>query len=247
MILHALLTVAVACSSLKMNDDIGKILENIESVDIKSITATVSYTRSDPILDRKETRTGKLLFRKEADNKQEVALLFDSLIIGQRREKTRKHFIFSGRWMAEIDHENKQFIKRELVSPEEKSVDPLELGNGLMPLPIGQSKESVLKKFTVTAIPLPAAGPLSRLQDPVVGLHLVPKGGSDWEYIDLFYDPDTWLPVAVQTMETDGTQRISRLTNLELNVLSAEEIKLMNIETPDPKEWSVDIQPLKSD
>ena len=126
-----------------MDEYIERTLDKIEAVEIESMTATVSYIRTDPILDRKEIRTGKVLFRQGSDNTREAAILFDSLIIGQRREKIQKHYIFSGRWMAEIDHENKQFIKRELVSPDEKEIDPFELGSGPVPLPIGQTKESL--------------------------------------------------------------------------------------------------------
>ena len=225
-----------------MDEYIERTLDKIEAVEIESMTATVSYTRTDPILDRKEIRTGKVLFRQGSDNTREAAILFDSLIIGQRREKIQKHYIFSGRWMAEIDHENKQFIKRELVSPDEKEIDPFELGSGPVPLPIGQTKESVLEQFKVTMVDLPTVGPLSHVHVSSVGLHLVPKEESDWEYIDLFYDPETWLPVAVRTMETDGTKRVSRLTHMQLNMLSEEEAKLLSIETPDPTEWSIDFQ-----
>jgi hypothetical protein len=230
-----------------MDEFVEKTLDKIEAVEIESMTATVSYTRTDPILDRKEIRTGKVLFRQGSDNTREAAILFDSLIIGQRREKIQKHYIFSGRWMAEIDHENKQFIKRELVSPDQKEVDPFELGSGPIPLPIGQSKESVLEQFKVTKTSRPDEGPLSKLDQWVIGLHLEPKGESDWEYIDLFYNTETWLPVAVRTMETDGTKRVSRLTNVKLNTLSEEEVKLLSIETPDPTEWSIDIQPWQGD
>jgi hypothetical protein len=244
LIFHCLLLAVIACSPFNKDEYIGRTLDKIEAVEIESMTATISYIRTDPILDRKEIRTGKVLFRQGSDNTREAAILFDSLIIGQRREKIQKHYIFSGRWMAEIDHENKQFIKRELVSPDEKEVDPFELGSGPIPLPIGQSKESVLKQFDVTTVDLPTEGPLSHVHVSSVGLHLVPKRENDWEYIDLFYDPTTWMPVAVRTMETDGTKRVSRLTHVQLNTLSEEDAKLLSIETPDSTEWSIDIQPL---
>ena len=145
-------------------------LENIEQVQVTSLTADVSYIRTDPILDRREIRTGKLIFRR-VDGEREAAILFDTLIIGQRRETKQKHYIFSGRWMAEVDHDKKQFIKRELVAPNEKEIDPFELGSGPIPLPIGQSKESVLEKFEVTLAKRPTQGLLSKLDDNVVGLH----------------------------------------------------------------------------
>jgi len=223
------------------------ILDNVEHAEISSVTATVSYTRTDPILERREIRTGKILFRTQEGKKREAAILFDTLIIGRRREEIQKHYIFSGRWMAEIDHERKQFIKRELVSPSEEAIDPFELGNGPIPLPIGQKKEAVLSKFDVKRIGRPSEGSLSKLDETVVGLHLTPKGTSDWESIDLFYDPSTWLPVGVQTIEVDGTKRVSRLTNIQLNALSKEDAKLLSIETPDPKEWSIDIRPWSTD
>lgn len=218
-------------------------LQNIEKVQTNSLTADVSYVRTDPILDRREIRTGKLLFRK-VDAKREAAILFDTLIIGRRKETRLKHYIFSGRWMVEINHDKKQFIKRELVAPNEQEIDPFELGSGPIPLPIGQSKESVLKKYDVTLIEKPAEGHLSKLPDAVVGLHLEPKIDDEWKYINLFYDPNTWLPVGVETLELDGTNRVSRLTNLLVDTLTEENAALLNIETPDPKVWSIDIQVL---
>jgi hypothetical protein len=224
---------------------VDEILENVEHADVSSVTATISYTRTDPILERREIRTGKIIFRTSDGKKREAAILFDTLIIGRRREEKQKYYIFSGRWMAEVDYENKQFIKRELVAPGQKGIDPFELGNGPIPLPIGQTRESVLSKFTVAKVSRPEEGPLAKLDDNVVGLHLVPKIKDEWESIDLFYNPETWLPIGVRTIEIDGTKRVSRLTNVQLNALSDEDAQLLNIATPDPKEWSVDIRPLQ--
>lgn len=222
---------------------VEEILDNVEKADVSSVSATITYIRIDPILERREIRTGKVLFRTSEGKKREAAILFDTLIIGRRREEKQKHYIFSGRWMAEIDYENKQFIKRELVAPESEDIDPFELGRGPIPLPIGQTKESIRSKFEVTKIAKPDEGPLSKLSDAVVGVHLVPKTENDWESIDLFYDPTTWLPIGVQTVETDGTTRISRLTDLTLNEFGEEDKQLLNIDTPDPKEWSIDVRP----
>ena len=238
-VLIATLTSCLSTPTLSVDE----ILDHVEKADVSSVTALVSYSRTDPILDRRELRTGKIIFRTQEGKKREVAILFDTLIIGRRREAKQKNYVFSGRWMAEIDYENKQFIKRELVAPGEKEIDPFELGSGPIPLPIGQKKESVLSKFTVEKTDKPSEGPLSKLDDDVVGLHLIPKTKDTWDSVELFYDPKTWLPVGVRTTEIDGTKRVSRLTNIQLNKLSDEEVKLLSIETPDPKEWSIDIRP----
>ncbi len=241
-LLGILLTLVASCFP-EHEQSVGEILDNIETAEVDTLTATVSYLKTDPILGRNEIRTGRLLFRKNKTDKREAAILFDTLIIGRRKEEKLKHYIFSGRWMAEVDHENKQFIKRELVAPGEKDVDPFELGSGPIPLPIGQTKESVLSKFTVERVAKPLDGPLSKLSDDVIGLHLVPKNKEEWEYIDLFYDPANWLPVGVSTVEVDGTKRISRLSKMQVDVLTASDAALLSIETPDPKTWSIDIRP----
>jgi hypothetical protein len=235
---------AVVTSCIPTSDlSVEEILENIEAAKVSSLTAEVVYVRKDPILDRREIRTGKLLYRESDTKKKEVAILFDTLTIGRRREEKIKHYIFSGRWMAEVDHDKKQFIKRELVAPGEKDINPFELGSGPIPLPIGQTKESILAKFDVTRIQKPTQGLLAALPDEVVGLHLLPKDDDEWESIDLFYNPKTWLPVGVSTIETDGTQRVSRLSQMQLNSLSPEDEVLLSIKTPDPQEWSIDIRP----
>ncbi len=222
---------------------IEEILDHVEQADITSISANISYMKIDPILDRRELRTGKILFQLDADKKRKAAILFDTRIIGRRKEQEQKHYIFSGRFMAEIDRENKQFIKRELVPPNSESVDPFELGNGPIPLPIAQKKEIVLSKFDVEKIEKPIDGLLSKLDAAVLGLRLVPKKGDDLESIDLYYDPINWIPIGVQTIEQDGTKRLSKLTDVKLNVLCDQEIALINMETPDPKEWSIDVRP----
>ena len=145
--------------------------------------------------------------------------------------------------MVEVDHDKKQFIKRELVAPDE--VVNLVIGSVPIFLALGQSKESVLEKFEVTLAKKPGEGPLSKLDDNVVGLHLLPIAKDEWEYINLYYDSETWLPVGVESVEMDGTKRVSLLSNLLVDELSDANAALLNIETPDPKIWSIDVQVLR--
>ena len=79
----ALLSSCFAASEQSVED----ILDNIESAEVTSLTANVVYTRTDPILDRREIRTGRVLFRKVDGQRKEAAILFDTLIIGRRKEE----------------------------------------------------------------------------------------------------------------------------------------------------------------
>ncbi len=219
------------------------VLEQVEKVSVPAASADITYIKIDPVLERKEIRTGTLVYRACVGHK-DAAIAFDTLIIGRRKETRNKRYVFSGRWFVEVDPERKQFIKRELVSPESaKSLDPFALGNGPVPLPIEQTKDSVLKEFDVSRTALPDEGLLSKLDESVVGIQLTPKHKSEWKTIDLFYDSDTWFPVGVQTIESDGTIRQSKLTNVALTELSDVQKAQLDIETPDPKDWSIDIQP----
>ena len=220
-----------------------QVLEKVEQVSITSATADITYVKIDPVLERREIRLGALVYRS-CIGRKDAAIAFDTLIIGRRKETRAKRYVFSGRWFVEINPEQKQFIKRELISPDStKSLDPFALGNGPVPLPIEQSKESVLKEFEVAIIVKPSEGMLSKLDEGVVGIQLTPKSNSDWVTIDLFYDPNTWFPVGVQTLEKDGTIRQSWLENVTLSELTDVQQAQLDIATPDPKEWSIDIQP----
>ena len=225
---------------------IEEVLDQIEKVSIAPIKTDVVYIKIDPILKREEIRSGKLIFRMDGD-KKEVAIVFDTLLIGQRKETKKKHYIFSGRWFVEIDPEKKQFIKRELTSPNDATaINPFDLGAGPIPLPIGQKKESVLSKFNVQFTSRPTSGLLSTLKEPFIALELIPQAESDWETIYLFYNPVTWLPVGVSTIETDGTKRMSLLSNMS-DSLAEIDLALLEIETPNSADWSIDIQPFVPD
>ncbi|MCZ6612201.1 MAG: hypothetical protein O6941_06170, partial [Planctomycetota bacterium] len=161
-----------------------------------------------------------------------------------RREDRRTHFIFAGSWFVEIDHEAKQFIKRQIVAPG-KQFDPLKLGEGPFPLPIGQSKDEILARFDVQRIDLPKEGLLKNLSN-VYGLRLTPKPNTpeaeDFQRVELFYDRQTLLPTGINVLEVNADRKTVRLRNLRRNQ-GVDEDKL-NIETPDPKQgWHIDVRP----
>src|SRR5688572_13932384 len=99
---------------------IGDLLDQLErsAADLHAFIAKVTYDRRDELVGKTETRTGELIYQFNPETKQKkFAILFDSLLVGNRLREERKHFIFDGRWLAEIDAKEKQFIKREIVPP----------------------------------------------------------------------------------------------------------------------------------
>jgi hypothetical protein len=132
--------------------------------------------------------------------------------------------------------------------PPGKTLDPLKLGEGPFPLPIGQSRDEVLARFDVTKPEeLPDEALLKDI-DMADGLLLVPKPGTEefneFARVEIFYDRATSLPVGIFAVEADAGRKIVRLRNLKRNpTLDEATLKKLDIAEPDPKEWRIDIRP----
>lgn len=218
--------------------------------DLVGFTAKITYHKYDDLLDRREIRSGELLYRVDAESgDRSFALLFDRLVINRRQSEHLQHFIFDGRWLAEIDHESnpKQFIKRELVAPG-RTLDPLKLGEGPIPLPIGQAKQDVLDRYVVSEVVLPAEGMLARLEaDQVDGIRLVPRPGTreadEFNHIDLFYDKVTSLPIGIDVLELNDDRKTVLLREVLHNPeFTSQMLSKLDITVPDRREWRVVIE-----
>lgn len=235
------------------DESVEALLSELEAAaaDLQAFTADVQYVNIEDLLGRQETRIGELIYRVDpVDGSKSFAVMFNRVVIGDRAQNQAKHYIFADRWLAEVDHENKQFISREIVPPG-RELDPLKLGEGPIPLPIGQPKDEVLARFDVSRIDVPETGILAGL-DNVDGLRLVPKEGaaeaSDYQHVDLFYDRASRLPVGISTLETNDNRKVVRLRQLQHNPkLTEEQLELLSIETPDPAEWAIDRRPWRGD
>ena len=235
-------------------DGVIDILNTLEAkgAQLNGFTADVTYAKEDELLGRREIRRGEVLYMKDWDNRQ-FAILFDTVIINRRKENQLRHYVFDGQWLAEVDHANKQFIKQQIVAPGQ-TLDPLRIGEGPIPLPIGQRREDVLRRFQVQRIPLPTEGPLLSLanEKALTGLRLTSKPhtpeAEDFTYIDLFYDLKTGLPHGIYMVASNGDTKTVRLTELIANPdFDDQQRAKLQIETPDSSEWSIDVRPWKGD
>ena len=225
--------------------------------DLTAITADIRKTKEEKVLRRKEIHLGQVIYlvdRPEPDSEtliRKFAILFSKRYHGSgsrlREDSRDDHFVFDGRWFADINHAEKQFIKTEIAPPGEHR-DPLKLGEGPFPLPIGQDRNEVLTRFAVTDAPIPDEGPLAKLpRDNVQGIHLVPKPNTaiaeDHSSFDIFYDLNLNLPIGVAIVHTNGDREWIMLTNVKRNPqLNDEEQGRMNIATPSDPSWRIDIR-----
>ncbi|MDP6987264.1 MAG: hypothetical protein QGG74_04385 [Phycisphaerales bacterium] len=229
--------------------EVDAALRAIESAgaDLHAFTAAVAYRKDDALLGSKEIRTGSMVYEATDAHPTRLAVGFDVRIVNRRRQEETKRIVFDGSWLVERDDAAKQFIKRQIVAPGD-SADPMRLG-GPFPLPIGQRRDEVLKRFAVVLLPgVPDTFVVPKPDDlHLVGLRLTPREGTveaeDWSTIDLWYDGATWLPIGVVATERNGDTRRIRLTKLTRHEsLPVAATALLSIDEPG-EGWSVDVRP----
>ena len=189
---------------------------------IRSLRANVIYDRVDAVSENRERRTGQIVLTQDSQQlkSRTLAIMFDQFIdaSGHASPQTQR-FVFHGGWLFEFDDARHQLIARELVPPGEQ-LDPLRIGEGPVPIPIGQKKDEVLRRFEVQLAPLPEQPLLKRLVN-IQGLVMRPKlnAGVDPDLAEIYvwYDLGTLMPVAVAATTKGGDQKILLLTKLELN------------------------------
>jgi hypothetical protein len=139
-----------------------QLLDALEHVEINRLTADVRYTKIAEFLGEREMRLGKMQFTStprpdpatrpaarpatRPDPKRRFGVQFDKLYIGNIQDDQPKIYIFDGRWFVEKLPNEKLIVKREVVRPGDVA-DPLRIGEGPFPIPIGQKKEDILRRF----------------------------------------------------------------------------------------------------
>ncbi len=217
--------------------------------DLRDFQAEITYWKWDGVLQRNEVRHGEVLYKAEdALHGRRFAILLRTVVVANRKRDQHKDYIFDGSWLVEIDHEARLFLKRQIVPPG-KQFDPLKLGEGPFPMPLGQPKNEVLARFEVSRLSAPTDEALaSRLVGVnLEGLLLTPKPGTleakDVERLELFYDSATLLPAGISLAETGGDRKTVVLKNARRNA-GIDDARL-DISDPDPREWRIDVRPWK--
>ena len=167
---------------------------------LRDVRAEVIYDRLDAVTEDRERRTGRLVLEQATDGTRRFGIVFDRIIDSTGHASPQvQRFAFGDGWLVEFDDARRQCIERQ-IAPEGSGFDPLKLGEGPLPLPVGQRAAEVQRRFTVAFAPAPDAPLLKRLEG-VQGLVLVPRKGSgvdeDFEEVRVWYDLRTFAPVGV--------------------------------------------------
>lgn len=228
--------------------------------DIDALTARVQYTRTFAIAGDTQTRQGQLFYqvlrpatpdpRAGAEDRKRFAVRFETLILqGGRVEDEVKDYIFDGEWFVERTPASRQFIKRQIVPPGER-FDPLKVGEGPFPLPIGQKRADILAEYEASIVD-PAEGlgeSLAAFVTRDAGTHrlrLIPRDpDASSREVEVWYRRDTLLPRLARTVSAEGDESFVQLVDVRQNADAELDMTIFNIATPRAGSgWDVRVEP----
>lgn len=232
-----------------------EVLTALETADrgLTSLTSQVVYDRELALAGDRQQRVGNLYFvnrpgeRPDAPERR-FTIDFTELAVGDRRESERQTYIFDGQWLLEKHWREREYVRRQVVPPGER-FDPLRIGEGPMPIPIGQRKADILARYDAQLLE-PDAGledypELAAFAVRCVQLQLTPRAESDeFREVRLWYRPESdgrLLPRMARTLNRNGDESTVRLVGPRLN----EDVPEALLDTRPPADWNGTIQPYR--
>jgi len=248
-----------AAVDIQSASDLLNALETADR-DIRTLQADIRYERRMILQGDVQMRWGTLYFQSRSDeansgqSRRIFAVRFDDLLVGRRKEHDPQDWIFDGEWLIERRPAEKQYIARQ-IAPPGANFDPLRLGEGPLPIPIGQRADDVLERFSAQLV-----DSQDGLDDEVGAIHdfvnntfqllLTPRAArseeSEFRQVRLWYDRDTLLPRLARTVARGGDVSFVQLINLRTN----EPIPADAFDIQPPKfedHWNVEIKEYRSE
>ncbi len=203
---------------------------------LRSFTANIRMTVHHLRTDEKDINIGRIWYQTTKTGAR-FDIHFNMLVVdGAIARRHADHdIVFDGRWLIDRDGAAKIYRKIELAPPGRK-YDPLKLGQGPIPIPIGQNPAEVEKHFVVTSA-TPGKG-----NTGLIHLILVPRDPKAFTFrrIELWIDPKLDLPVRILRIDPDSTPTLAVLTKVSVNRPMKHNFHV----SPPPADagWTVDIR-----
>ena len=219
---------------IKTADDLLSALESADT-GFKSLQSDLQKTKTRSELEGGGDLiyTGRVMFQSDppstpgAKPSRRFQVDFTSITSDGVKRAEQSTFIFDGQWFVERQPDVKQIRKRRIVPPGE-TIDPLAIGEGPFPIPIGQKRERILQRFTAELRPVsdfPDAERLGGVLPPnlkdTYQLKLVPRPGAaeskQFQEVRIWYRTSDLLPRIARTVDRDDAINVFNLTNIKLN------------------------------
>lgn len=243
------------------------LLDALETADahIRTLEADIVYDRVFMLQGDRHVRYGRLSFRVDPSPPggppaRTFAIHFDSLVLDGAIRDDRQAWIFDGHWLVEKRFAEKQYIARQITKPGTR-VDPLRLGEGPLPIPIGQRKADILDRYSATLLAWDDGFDpedeshrgymrwVSHASQILLEPHAHRLDQDDFRSIRLWYSRDeegTLLPILSRTVDRKGDEAFVLLSDTVINQPIPP--KTLNIEPPPEQEgWHIQSEEWRSD
>jgi hypothetical protein len=243
---------------------------------LEALTAGIKYDRTFEIQGDRQIRTGQLQFIGGEPDPQDpsrmvgrrFAIVFRQFWIGDERRDEERAYIFDGQILYEKIPADRLMLVTPIAEPGEQ-FDPLKIGEGPLPIPIGQRKADILARYQAELVPAtdgidPDADP-----DPVARrqaiemlqvaasswqLKLIPRPGQDDQFreIRLWYTRGAdgqLLPRMARTVNRSEDISVVMLVNVQARMKGepTEKARISEelFDTTAPAGWTVDRKDLR--
>ena len=183
----------------------GKTLRNFQA----HLVVQVHHLRTD----EKDMNIGHIWYQ-QSNGTTRFDIRFNMLVVdGAIAKRHADHdIVFDGRWLIDRNGSARIFRKIE-IAPPGKKFNPLRLGQGPIPIPIGQKPADVEREFHVQLLKN------KKMPPHTVGLKLIPRDKSAFTFVDVDFWINThvWLPVKIIRTAPDGTPTTAILSKIVLN------------------------------
>ncbi len=163
--------------------------------------------------DEKDMNIGHIWYQ-QSKGKTRFDIRFDMLVVdGAIAKRHADHdIVFDGHWLIDRNGSAKIFRKIE-IAPPGKQFNPLRLGQGPIPIPIGQKPSDVEKEFHIQLLKS------KKMPPHTVGLKLIPRDKSAFTFVevDFWINTRIWLPVEIIRTDPDGTPTTATLSKIVVN------------------------------
>jgi hypothetical protein len=234
--------------------DAAALLEAVEGVaaGMRDFRSAVTVETTDDVTGDTERRMGQVVLVQDTGKPEtrRFAVVLEKFIDGSGRADDRPvRYVYADGWLTEADFRERTLVRRQLARPGER-YDPLKPGEGPVPLPIGQRREDVMRRFEALLADSPESASLKRVTEPMVGLRLRPRPGmADRDLVEatVWYDAQSLVPRGVEARRRNGRTTVV-LRNAEVNGgLDEPQRALLSLATGTTEGWRVDERPMPAE
>lgn len=200
---------------------------------LQTFDADIEYDRRFELQGDQHIRRGHIYYKViptpagAAGTRAVFAVRFNQLQIEDIVRTEEQTLVFDGQWLIEKNEASKRFIKRQVALPGEE-INPLRLGEGPFPIPVGQKRADIVARYEARLAPSDESieGEAHLSGDFIAGttqIVLTPRpefSRDEFREIRLWYRPEAGgrlLPRLARTVNRQGDVTIVRLVGMRVN------------------------------